>query len=124
MSGGVDADWGAHLPACETVLQQTVRADPTRPAALMADDLFEWGVSGTRWTAPAVIAALQGEQFSPRRIHEFRMRRRAVDVALVTCRGQRLATPHRPAACSLRSSSIWRRRQGLWQRVCHQGIAP
>lgn len=123
MSGdtAADAELTARLLACETaLLQQAVRADPAQLAALIADDFFEFGVSGTVWTKPAVIAALQGEHFSPRRIHDFRAHRLAVDVALVTYRGQRLATPQRPAAASLRSS-IWKRRDGDWQMVFHQG---
>ena len=110
-----------HLFDLETQLhRQDVRADADALRRLIAEDFFEFGVSGTVWTREAVVEALRGEAFSPRQVSDFRLTMLAEDVALVTYRGHRVATAERPAADSLRSS-IWHRREGLWQMRFHQG---
>ncbi|KLD63653.1 DUF4440 domain-containing protein [Dyella japonica] len=114
-------DLAAHLLDLETQLhRQDVRADEAALRRLIADDFFEFGVSGTVWTRDAVVEALRGESFSPREVGDFRLTMLADDVALVTYRGHRVATPQRPASDSLRSS-IWRLRDGQWQMLFHQG---
>ena len=113
----------AHLIDLETQLhRQEVRADADALRALIADDFFEFGVSGTVWTRESVIDALKDEAFSPREATDFRLTLLADDVALLTYRAHRGATAVRPAADSLRSS-IWRLREGRWQMVFHQGTA-
>jgi hypothetical protein len=110
-----------HLFDLETLLhRQDVRADAQALRRLIAEDFFEFGVSGTVWTRETVIEALDGEAFSPREVSDFRLTVLADDVALVTYRGHRVATPERPAVDSLRSS-IWRLREGAWQMQFHQG---
>ncbi|HEV7775887.1 MAG TPA: nuclear transport factor 2 family protein [Luteibacter sp.] len=117
------AELANHLAYLEAQLQdQRVRADEARLIELIADDFFEFGVSGTVWTRPAIIEALRGESFSRREITDFKLTLLADDVALVTYRGHRFATPERPGARSLRSS-IWRRRDDRWQMLFHQGTA-
>ena len=116
-------DIQAHLIDLETQLhRQEVRADADALRALIADDFFEFGVSGTVWTRESVIDALKDEAFSPREATDFRLTLLADDVALLTYRAHRGATAMRPAADSLRSS-IWRLREGRWQMVFHQGTA-
>jgi hypothetical protein len=110
-----------HLRELETSLhRQDVRADATRLAELIADDFYEFGVSGTIWTKPAVIDALRDEAFSRREISDFKLTLLAEGVALVTYRGHRFATEQRPAADSLRSS-IWKLHGDRWQMLFHQG---
>lgn len=114
-------DLDAHLLDLETRLhRQDVRADEAALRELIAEDFFEFGVSGTVWTRDAVIEALHGESFSPREVTDFRLTLLADDVALVTYRGHRFATPERPASDSLHSS-IWRLHDGRWQMRFHQG---
>jgi glyoxylase I family protein len=114
-------DLVAHLLDLETQLhRQDVRADEAAVRGLLAEDFFEFGVSGTVWTRESVIEALRGESFSPREVTDVRLTLLADDVALLTYRGHRLATPQRPASDSLRSS-IWRLRDGRWQMQFHQG---
>lgn len=114
-------DLAAHLLDLETQLhRQDVRADEAALRRLIADDFFEFGVSGTVWTRDAVIEALRGESFSPREVTDFRLTLLADEVALVTYRGHRVATPQRAASDSLRSS-IWRLNDGRWQMQFHQG---
>lgn len=113
----------AHLIDLETQLhRQDVRADAAALRSLIADDFFEFGVSGTVWTREAVIDALKDEAFSPREATDFRLTLLAEDVALLTYRAHRGATAVRPSADSLRSS-IWRLRDGRWRMVFHQGTA-
>lgn len=114
-------DLAAHLLDLETQLhRQDIRADEATLCKLIADDFFEFGVSGTVWTREAVVEALRDESFSRRHVTDFRLTMLAGDVALVTYRGHRVATPQRPASDSLRSS-IWRLRDGRWQMLFHQG---
>jgi glyoxylase I family protein len=114
-------DLAAHLFDLETQLhRQDVRGDADALRRLIAEDFFEFGVSGTVWTLESIIEALREEAFSVRKTFDFRLTQLADDVALVTYRAHRLATEHRPAAESLRSS-LWRRRDGQWQMVFHQG---
>lgn len=116
-------DLAAHLLDLETQLhQQDVRADAETLRRLIAEDFFEFGVSGTVWTRDAVVEALRGESFSPRQVSEFRLTMLADDVALVTYRGHRIATADRAAADSLRSS-IWKQGEAGWQMVFHQGTS-
>lgn len=114
-------DIAAHLLDLETQLhRQDVRADEAALRRLIAEDFFEFGVSGTVWTRDAVIEALHGESFSPREVSDFKVTLLAEGVALVTDRGHRFATSQRPASDSLRSS-IWRLNDGQWQMQFHQG---
>src|SRR6185436_10908860 len=58
----------AHLLDLETaLLRQEVRADAAQLERVIADDFFEFGVSGQVWSKPAIIAALRDESFSERR---------------------------------------------------------
>ena len=110
-----------HLKDLEAQLQQReVRASQEQLDELIADDFYEIGVSGTVWTKPAVIEALKDESFSQRSISDFSLTMLAAEVALVTYRGHRYATPERPSADSLRSS-IWKYFDGKWKMVFHQG---
>lgn len=118
-----DEDLDALLFKLEGALHlREVRASAVRLEELLDADFHELGVSGAVWTRAAIIEALRDEAFSPRTMSDFRVLRMASDVALVTYRAHREATPERPAADSLRSS-LWKRRQGRWRMVFHQGTA-
>ncbi|WP_226939097.1 DUF4440 domain-containing protein [Janthinobacterium sp. FT14W] len=116
-----NAHLAAHLQALEAALQsQAVRADSARLAALLADEFVEFGSSGNLWTRAATLADLPAEDFCPRSISDFQARLLSDDVAFVTYRSQRLASTALAASASLRSS-LWKRRDGRWQMVFHQG---
>ena len=102
------------------LLLREVRASAARLEELLDDDFHELGVSGTVWTRAAIVEALRDEAFSERTISDFRVKRMASDVALVTYRAHREAIPERPAAESLRSS-LWKLRAGRWRMAFHQG---
>jgi glyoxylase I family protein len=100
--------------------RREVRASAERLCELLDEDFEELGVSGLHWTRATVIEALRNESFSERRIADFRLRSLSDGLALVTYRVQRMATPVRPGAESLRSS-LWRGKDGRWRMLFHQG---
>jgi glyoxylase I family protein len=100
--------------------RREVRASAARLSELLDEDFEELGISGARWTRDTVMEALRNESFSERRISDFRLRALSDGLALVTYRVQRMATPVRPGAESLRSS-LWRCNGGRWRMLFHQG---
>jgi len=107
----------AHLFSLEQALQQSsIRSDAAQLERLLADDFVEFGASGNVWGSKAeVIAGLQDEAFSARRMTEFAVKALSDGVALVTYRGYREGVGE-----SLRSS-VWRQQEGQWRMVFHQG---
>jgi hypothetical protein len=89
-------------------------------AELLADDFLEFGSSGRIFTKPQIIESLQHE--APIRVvlREFRTVALAPGVVLVTYRAVRQGGSEEQVAYSLRSS-IWRRSEGRWQLMFHQG---
>ena len=110
-------DLEAHLFSLEQALQQSsIRSDAAQLERLLADDFVEFGASGNVWSSKAqVIAGLQDEAFSARRMTEFAVKALSDGVALVTYRGCREGVGE-----SLRSS-VWRQEEGQWRMVFHQG---
>lgn len=96
------------------------RAGPLVVALLLADDFVEIGSSGRVFTKAAIIENLRHEAPVERSLTEFRAKPLADGVVLTTYRiaAQRLGDA-RPM-CSLRSS-IWRRQDGRWRMIFHQG---
>ena len=115
--GAMGMQLQAHLFALEQELQGcSTRSDAERLEQLLADDFVEFGASGTVWGSKAeVIAGLQDEVFSPRRMSGFAVKMLSYGVALVTYRG------HRQGVGDSLRSSVWREEQGQWRMVFHQG---
>ena len=109
----------AHLFALEQELQgSATRSNADRLAQLLADDFVEFGASGNVWGSKAqLIAGLQDEVFSPRRMSGFAVKKLSDGVALVTYRG------HRQGVGDSLRSSVWRQEQGQWRMVFHQGTS-
>ena len=116
-TGAMGMQLQQHLFALEQALQQcATRSDAGRLAQLLADDFVEFGASGTVWGSKAeVIAGLQDEVFSPRRMSGFTVKMLSRGVALVTYRG------HRQGVGDSLRSSVWREEHGQWRMVFHQG---
>jgi hypothetical protein len=106
------------------LLSPGARLSPARLEELLDPDFREIGTSGRRWTRAETISALSKESAEtsddgPIRASDFEVTAVASDVVLVTFltvgRGRR----------SLRSS-IWRRSEGSWRVLHHQGtpLAP
>ena len=84
---------------------------------LLAESFVEFGSSGRVFNKAQVIAALHAESPTQVVASEFRIRLLTPEVALVTYRAVRSGQPPRG---TLRSS-VWRRQEGQWQMVFHQG---
>jgi hypothetical protein len=104
----------------EQLLQPEVRSSTERLAALLAEDFVEFGSSGQVFNKKQIIAALAEETPTKRSLSEFEARMLSEDIALVTYRATRRSKPGTGAVHTLRSS-IWRRNNGQWQMVFHQG---
>jgi len=106
----------AHLRHLEEqLLQPEVRTSPEAFGRLLADEFFEFGSSGTVWRKSDFIA---GGGIEPRKMtmQHFDLHLLAPDVALVTYR----IIDETRQQHTLRSS-IWKRLDGHWQMIFHQG---
>ena len=96
-------------------------ADAT--SALLANDFVEFGSSGKVWDKSSIVASMQTETMDePITVEDFEARELASDVVLITytsSRSKRVVEGPLPVS-SLRSS-IWKRRNGKWQMIFHQG---
>ena len=88
-----------------------------RLVELLADDFIEFGSSGRVYTKDDLVAVLQDESPVVQTTSDFRMLTLAPDVALLL---YRISRHSEPVVDSLRSS-LWRRSNGKWQMVFHQG---
>jgi hypothetical protein len=117
----MDATAQEELLALErALLEPETRHNPGWLDRTLAPDMIEFGRSGRRYDKDAIIAALVAETPSP--VPRFELIADAVaelapDVALVTYRLEPLVETEQ---ASLRSS-IWRREDGRWRLVFHQG---
>ncbi len=107
-------------PLEERLLQADVRQSADDVAELLADNFVEIGSSGRIFDKQATIDGLQHESSVEILLTDYRARILAPDVILFTYRAIRSASAPGQAAQSLRSS-IWKRLDGRWQLVFHQG---
>lgn len=96
-------------------------ADETRDSlgALLAEDFREYGSSGRRYDAAAVVAALLAGGRSAVRFEDYHVRMLGRDVALVTYLAR--TTPGPRWVPPAWRSSLWQHRDGGWRLVFHQG---
>ena len=104
----------------ERLLCSDIRQSAADLDALLADDFLEFGSSGRVYNKQQVIAALQQETPTAISLTDFRARRLAPEIVLVTYRAIRSGSTETPAAYSLRSS-LWQVIDGRWQLIFHQG---
>lgn len=103
----------------EELLKPEVRSSPERVGRLLA---VEFGSSGHACDKAQTVAALQQETPDPAVrivLTEFAARCLAPEVVLVTYRTTRRGSPDAPP--SRLRSSIWKRIDGRWKMVFHQG---
>jgi hypothetical protein len=103
----------------EELLKPEVRRSPDRISQLLADDFMEIGSSGNVYDRRGIIEAMRREADTPfvrATLSDFTARWLAAEVALVTYRSKR------GGQARLRSS-IWKKTQGQWLMVFHQGTA-
>ena len=99
-----------------SLLEPSVRKSE-RVQELLADQFVEFGSSGEVFSKSQVMAMLQAESSVAVSASEFTVQFPSSEVALVTYRACRAGEP---PTHTLRSS-IWKRVQGRWQMVFHQG---
>src|ERR1051325_11498838 len=104
----------------ERLLRPEVRRSPEELGQLLADDFREFGSSGRIFDKQQIIEALQNEQPSELRLEELRSVALAPEIALATYRAICKAV-HTGTESHFLRSSVWRRQNGRWQIVFHQG---
>ena len=104
----------------EELLQPEARRSTERLSALLADDFMEFGSSGRVYNKEQVIAALSTETPTKHTLTDFESKMLSDNVALVKYRAARRSKAAASPEQTLRSS-IWRRSNGQWQMVFHQG---
>ena len=102
----------------ERLLQPEVRRARAELTALLDEDFVEIGASGRRYDRAAIIAALAADA-APGRVTlaDFSARALAPDLVQLVFRTVRDGDPPRAAW----RSSLWRRRDGRWRMLFHQG---
>ncbi len=102
------------------LLKPEIRKSATELDSLLAEEFVEFGISGRVYDKPATIAELAQEVPSNITISNFKATLLSPDIALVTYRALHQSGAGKPSVASLRSS-IWKRSEGQWQMLFHQG---
>ncbi|NWJ26108.1 DUF4440 domain-containing protein [Rhizobium sp. RM] len=101
-----------------------VRSSPQAVSDLLADDFVEFGKSGRVYDKQITIEALAQEEGSvstpPLEVADFTAKPLSEDVVLVTYKSIRPLAQDQQSNEALRSS-IWKRIDGRWQMIFHQG---
>lgn len=107
-----------------SLLDTNKRHDRQWLEQVLAQGMVEFGKSGRVYDRDTIIEALLDETPAPGRFDliEPTLTELSADTALLTYRLRPTAEAHGQTVGSLRSS-IWRRRNGRWQLVFHQGTA-
>ncbi|MGM0904699.1 MAG: DUF4440 domain-containing protein [Bacillota bacterium] len=99
----------------EKLLTPEVRSSKSKLKKLLADDFFEIGSSGKLLYKDEEIAEV-GIGVVKMKLSDFEIHPLSIDIVLATYRiFNEMSNQH-----SLRSS-IWKRNEGLWKMVFHQG---
>jgi hypothetical protein len=106
----------AYFFELETSLhKKQVRNSAESTSALLADAFIEFGSSGRVWSKASVIESMRREELDQQiTVEDFAARELAPDVVLVTYISKK-------GAGSTLRSSIWKRLDGKWQMIFHQG---
>jgi len=105
----------------QQMMDPEFRKDAEEVSALLGKEFREFGSSGQVFDKDAIIDLLAKEaRCEPPRVTEFEVRLLGRDVALVTYRTERVATPEDAAQSTLRSS-LWVREDSVWKLAFHQG---
>ena len=102
------------------LLQSEVRHSPAELSRLLADEFIEIGSSGHIYDKKSIIEALIAENGIHFSISEFRARLLAPEIVLVNYKVTASSPKEGSAVKSLRSS-IWKKSNGSWKMVFHQG---
>lgn len=110
------AELAGAIAAERRLLEPGVRADPAATSELLDDDFAEIGQTGTARTRSAVIEALAAEQSRGPVVEAsgWGVREVGPNLALVEYQSTR-------GGIRARRTTLWRRRDGVWRAVAHQG---
>jgi hypothetical protein len=106
----------------ERLLQPDVRSSAAEIAKLLADEFIEFGSSGRVFNKHHVVEALRDERSPARTADGLTVRWLTKYVALVAYRTVSRISTTGEQRRTLRSS-IWKRIDGRWQMIFHQGTA-
>jgi len=96
--------------------KKLVRNDRQQLEALLHRDFFEFGSSGKTWQRDETIESLAAEaQDIAIRVENFQLRLLADGVAQLTYVSQRTD------GSKVLRSSLWKREDGVWKMIFHQG---
>jgi hypothetical protein len=102
----------------------SVRTSRQQLDQLLADDFLEFGASGATYNKRQIIALLVNDPQSalPRyaALQNLKINWLADDVALLTFRSSK-SSPRSTRAVRANRASIWKKIDGRWQMVFHQG---
>jgi hypothetical protein len=106
----------AHFFELETSLhKKQVRNSTESTSALLADGFVEFGSSGRVWNKASIIESMRRKAVDQQvTVEDFAARELAADVVLLTYIS-------RKSGGSTLRSSIWKRCEGRWQMIFHQG---
>ena len=111
----VDEPFAEVLALELALLRPEVRRDVERVRELLDEDFREIGASGRLWTREETLAALAADHDQERvTVDELQAVELTQDLVLLTYRSDR-------AGRRARRSSIWRRADGRWRLLHHQG---
>ena len=102
------------------LLQPDVRKSPNRLNELLADDFFEFGASGNRYSKHEMLDLMQEGREAKYTVHDFATVQISPDTILATYRVEKELLDNGEKSFSLRSS-LWQNRNGQWQMFFHQG---
>lgn len=113
----------AHFLELETSLhKREIRAFAEALSRLLAEDFVEFGSSGRVFNRPGIIQALGEEEGDLRvTVENFAIKELAADVVLVTYVASRSGEGQSSVVTRTLRSSIWKRVDGNWQMLFHQG---
>ena len=102
------------------LLQPETRKSAKRISELLADDFFEFGMSGEKYTKQDIIELLPKLEGIKYEGIDFEAKEIAPDIILLTYKAsvENLNTGEKK--WTLRSS-LWQKRDGNWQMIFHQG---
>jgi len=102
------------------LLRPEVRSNAARVAELLADDYFEIGESGKRYTKRDVLETLTNEAETEFTIDNFAVVPFGPDTVLATYHVRKFIRESSSETRS-RRSSLWHRSDGRWKMAFHQG---
>jgi len=89
-------------------------------SGLLADCFIEFGSSGKVWDKSSMVESMRREKLDQQiTVEDFAARELAPDVVLVTYISKKVAGDQ--LAGSTLRSSLWKRFDGKWQMIFHQG---